>query len=174
MGDNSTSKPNHRLKYVGVGGTFDILHAGHKALLRAALRIGQRIGIGLASDELVKQLRKTHKVNSYDVRAEGIRRFLRGERALARAEIVPINDPYGSAIRDSEMDGLVVNRETLPTAREINRIRRKSGLLQLKLVVVEPVLAQDGKPISTRRIRSGQITQSGRVARISRSSKKDP
>jgi cytidyltransferase-like protein len=172
MGNNSRAKPSDRLKYVGVGGTFDILHAGHKTLLRAALRFGQRIGIGLASDELVKLLEKTHKVNSYDVRVKGIRRFLRAEKALARTQIVPINDAYGPAIRDTKMNGLVVSRETFPRAREINRIRRKSGLQALKLAVVEPVLAQDGKPISTRRIRRGQITRTGRIVRITGSPKK--
>jgi len=152
-----------RFRLVGIGGTFDILHRGHKTLLRKALRIGDRVIVGLTSDRFVGQMKKAHEVHPYSVREGEIRRFLREEHALGRTEMVSIDDQYGPAATSSDMDALVISRETLPTAEEINRIRRGSGLPALELVIVEMILADDGKPISGRRIREGEITRTGRI-----------
>jgi len=151
------------LEVVGVGGTFDILHSGHETLLRAALHSARKVQIGLSSDRFVERMKKTHKVNPYDVRAQEIRRFLKREHALDRTEIVPIDDEYGPATWSPDLEGLVVSRQTLPNGEKINKIRQKAGLPRLKLLVVELVLAEDGKPISTRRIRGGEITATGKT-----------
>jgi len=158
---------NKRFRLVGVGGTFDILHRGHEALLRKALRIGDRVLLGVASDRFVKRMKKPHEVHPYSVRAGEIRRFLQDERAVERAEIIPIEDRYGPAATSPHMDALVVSRETLQTAEEINKIRRDSGLPLLELIVIEMVLASDKKPISARRIRKREITRTGRILRKS-------
>jgi len=154
-----------RFRLVGVGGTFDILHRGHKTLLRKALQIGDRVIVGLTSDRFVKQAKKEHEVHPYGVRAAEIRRFLQDEESLGRTEIVPIEDPYGLASTSPDMDALVVSRETFPAAQEINKIRRGLGLPLLELAVVEMTLANNGKPILGRRIRKGEITRTGRILR---------
>lgn len=152
-----------RFRLVGVGGTFDILHRGHKTLLRKALQIGDRVIVGVTSDRFVKQMKKRHEVHPHSVRAGEIRRFLQEEKALGRTEIVSIEDQYGPAATSPDMDALVISRETLPTAEEINRIRRGSGLPLLELAIVEMILANDGKPILGQRIREGEITRTGRI-----------
>ncbi len=152
-----------RFRLIGVGGTFDILHKGHKTLLGKALRIGDRVIVGVTSDRFVKQMKKRHEVYPYSVRAREIRRFLQGEEALGRTEIVSIEDQYGPAATSPDMDALVVSNETLPTGKEINGIRRGAGLPLLELVIVEMILANDGKPISARRIRDEKITRTGRI-----------
>ncbi len=152
-----------RFRLVGVGGTFDILHEGHKALLRKALQTGDRVMVGLASDRFVGQMKKTHEVYPFSVRAREIQRFLQREKAVERIGIVPIEDQYGPAATSPDIDALVVSRETLRTGEEINQIRQSSGLPPLELVTVEMVLANDQKPISTRRIREGRITRTGKV-----------
>ena len=45
------------MKRVCLGGTFDVLHAGHARLLEAALAAGEALVIGLASDEFAASRR---------------------------------------------------------------------------------------------------------------------
>ena len=49
-------------KLVGVAGTFDMLHKGHKALLRKAFEVGERVVIGLTTDEFAARMHKPHEV----------------------------------------------------------------------------------------------------------------
>lgn len=153
---------NKRFRLVGLGGTFDILHEGHKGLLRRALSVGLKVQIGLSSDRLVEQMKKNHDINRYDVRAKNLRQFLHDEEALERSEVIPIDDQYGTATTSIDLEALIVSRESLPGGERINEIRRQNGLPPLELIVVEMVLAEDGKPISARRIRSGVISATGK------------
>lgn len=148
---------------MGLGGTFDILHEGHKELLRKALEVGLKVRIGLSSGRFVRKMKKSHEVNPYEVRAENLRRFLRAEEALERTEVIPIDDEYGPATTSVDLEALVVSRESLPGGKRINQIRQQDRLPILKLIVVPMVLAEDGRPISTRRIRSGVISPTGEV-----------
>ena len=77
--------------------------------------------------------------------------------------IVPLEDPYGTTIYDGDFEAIVVSEETEPTAVEINDIRISKGMRPLDIVVVSFVLAYDGTPISSTRIRRGEINQNGNV-----------
>ena len=77
--------------------------------------------------------------------------------------MIPLNDPYGTTIHDEDFDAIVVSEETEPTAVKINEIRVSKGMKPLDIVVVSFVLAYDGNPISSTRIRSGEINQNGNV-----------
>jgi pantetheine-phosphate adenylyltransferase len=106
---------------------------------------------------------KTHEIDSYQARVIEIEGFLKESKVMDRVVITPINDPYGPALIDEEIEVLVVSRETAIRAREINRLRREKGLKPLKIRVIEMVLADDGAPISTTRIRKGEINQEGNI-----------
>ena len=145
---------------VAVGGTFDPLHDGHKALLMKACELsrGGELFIGLTSDEMSKN--KHHEVRDYQSRYSDIMRFIRAQGI--NPVIVKLDDPYGPT-REGDFDYLVVSPETYPTALKINEIRREKGLGQINIVVVGYVLAEDGLPISATRIRQGEIDEHGRI-----------
>ncbi len=150
-----------RYQKVSLGGTFDKLHSGHKRLIQQALDIGKIVVIGVVTRKMLKKESKTHEIESYQARVMEIEGFLKERKAMDRVVITPIDDPYGPALTDEEVEVLVVSRETAFRAREINRLRRGRGFKPLKIRVIEMVLAEDGKPISTTRIRRGEITREG-------------
>lgn len=139
-------------KKVAVGGTFDRLHKGHKTLLRKAFEYGDRVVVGITSDEMIQK-----EADPLHTRLGKLRDFLAG----SKYDLVILKDPYGPTITDPEIDAIVVTRETEQTAHEINRIRSKKGMKPLEIVIVEMVKAQDGRPISSTRIRKGEIDEEG-------------
>jgi pantetheine-phosphate adenylyltransferase len=76
-------------------------------------------------------------------------------------DIKELNDPYGTTIYDEEIDAIVVSEETEPTALKINRIRHEKGMKALDILTIGMVLAEDGRPISSTRIRKGEIDREG-------------
>ncbi len=145
---------------VCIGGTFDTLHEGHVALLKKAFEIGSVVYIGLSSDEFLKKVGKEAK--PYEERKQNLTKFLKKMKWEGKARISPLNSIYGTA--DSEnFDAIVVSPETEKRAREINEMRRKKGLKELKIVVVPFVLANDGIPISSSRIKNGEIDGMERI-----------
>ena len=79
--------------------------------------------------------------------------------------VIPLDDAYGTTVYDSEFEAIVVSEETEPTAVEINEIRVSKGMKPIDIVVVSFVLAYDGNPISSTRIRSGEINNRGYLIR---------
>jgi pantetheine-phosphate adenylyltransferase len=152
-----------RLQLVSVGGTFDVFHKGHTMLLEEAFNVGDRVIIGLTTDEFARNLHKPHKIDCYAKRQKDLIRFI-AERGLEkRAEIFPLNDPFGPTIDSDEMEGIIVSEETEPGALEINKQRVKRGKRPLLIVVFKMILAQDGKPISSTRIRRQEVDRFGRL-----------
>ncbi|HDI53074.1 MAG TPA: phosphopantetheine adenylyltransferase [Candidatus Bathyarchaeota archaeon] len=155
---------DRRLKLVTVGGTFDLLHKGHQTLLEEAFKVADRVLIGLTTDEFARRLHD-HYFDPFEKRYSTLKRFLEERGYGDRAEIIPINDPYGPTVENGEIEGIIVSEETEPRADEINRLRVERGLRPLLVFCIRMVLAEDGKPISSTRIRRGEIDRYGRVIR---------
>ncbi|MGB9741308.1 MAG: phosphopantetheine adenylyltransferase [Candidatus Bathyarchaeia archaeon] len=152
-----------KFKTVAVGGTFDELHRGHKALLMKAFEVGEHVLIGLCSDRLVESLTKPHVTAPYNERLRELKDFLRQMGFLERAEIMPLNDPFGVTLSEGCVEALVVSRETEPMANRINVERVKRGLKPLEIIVIEMVPSENHAPISTTRIRRGEIDREGHM-----------
>ena len=142
---------------VAVGGTFDKFHDGHKKLLSTAFEIGDCIEIGVTSDAFGGL---KGDIDSCEDRMSNLKSFFSDKTNFV---VIPLNDPYGTTIYDADFDAIVVSEETEPTAVEINEIRVSKGMKPLDIVVVSFVLAYDGNPISSTRIRRGEINQSGNI-----------
>ncbi len=155
----------NKLSKVAVGGTFDELHRGHKVLLLEAFEIGEHVLIGLCSDEFVKKLGKPHVTASYDERLKELQTFLANLNFDARAEIIPLNDPFGPTITDLCIRGLVVSEETKSTAEIINKERTKNRLPPLQIIAINMVPSENCAPISTTRIRRGEMDREGRLTK---------
>ncbi len=150
------------MKYrkVAVGGTFDLLHDGHKALLSKAFEIGETVKIGIVSDQ--KNLEKDSSgIRPLKKRVDDLEKFLKAQEWWDRSEIEVLKDPIGSAAENEEFEAIVVSEETRPGAEKINEIREDKGLEPLNIVEIPFVLADDGKPISSIRIRYGEVDEHG-------------
>jgi pantetheine-phosphate adenylyltransferase len=158
---------NRKFKKVIVGGTFDELHKGHKALLLKAFEVGDQVIIGLSTDKLARKLKKNHEVAPYKERLRELREFLEQQRVLSRARIVPLETPYGITLLKGCADALVVSRETENRAKEINQKRKAKGLPPLHLIVIEMIPAENHGPISTTRIKRKEIDREGRILKKS-------
>lgn len=147
---------------VAVGGTFQPLHDGHKALLRKAYELSRDVDIGLTSDDMAARSR-VRPVKSYQEREKALRDWIRKEIGV-EPNIFKINDPYGPTLTE-DYDYLVVSPETYPTALKINELRKEKGKRPIEIYRVEYILAEDGKPISATRIVKGEIDVHGNLLR---------
>ncbi|CAJ36417.1 phosphopantetheine adenylyltransferase [Methanocella arvoryzae] len=145
---------------IAVGGTFQPLHDGHKLLLRTAYNLGADVDIGLTSDDMATG-KRTRDVETYGEREKAVRDWVKKEFGI-EPHIMKIDDPYGKTLVQ-DYDYIVVSPETYPTAVKINQIRKEKGMKPIKVVRVEYVLAEDGRPISSTRIVEGEIDSHGNL-----------
>jgi len=152
-----------KFRKVAVGGTFDEFHRGHKILLMKAFEIGELVLIGLCTDEFAEKMGKPHVTASYKERLKELKAFLEALNLSDKAEIIPLNDPYGKTLTDKCIEALVVSEETEKIAMKINQKRSEVQLPPLTIVTISMVPAENFKPISTTRIRKGEIDREGHM-----------
>lgn len=152
------------MKYrtVATGGTFDHIHKGHLALLTRSFELGDRVVIGVTSDDFALKEGKRPD-QSYEERAAALERLIRTSFPGREYLIAKLDDFFGPGIASSEVQAIVVSRETAKRVSVANALRKEKGFPPLDVVVVEYVLASDSKPISSTRIRNGEIDSQGRV-----------
>jgi cytidyltransferase-like protein len=153
----------NRLSWVSVGGTFDVMHKGHWFLLEETFNVGDKAIVGITSDDFVASMRKKHTVENYKNRLKVVKEFLKEKGFLDRAEIVPLSDPFGPTIDSDEIEGIVVSEDTEVTAEVINKMRVERGKKPLLIFVITMVLADDGKPISSTRVRKQEVDRHGHL-----------
>ena len=148
---------------VCVGGTFNVLHKGHKKLFDKALVLAGDDGsihIGLVVGDIIRT--KKH-VNSFEYRRTVILEYISGKKKRrVLIEVLPISTRFGLAVKEN-YDVIIVSPETLKTADEINVKRRNLGKKPLEVVQIPFVLADDGNPISSTRIINKEINNRGNL-----------
>lgn len=147
-----------KFKNVAVGGTFDHFHKGHEKLLNKAFEVGHNVLIGVTSDEFGG---KKGNIEPCSKRILHLEEFL--QKFDSRYSVKRLEEPFGPTTDDAEIDAIVVSKETKPTAEKINEVRREKDMNPLQIFIIDFVLADDGKPISSTRIRNGEIDSNGKV-----------
>ncbi len=140
-----------------IGGTFDRFHAGHLSLMEAGLSECSSIEAWLTSDRMA--LSKDPRVNPWATRVGEMKEAL-GEDA-SRVTFHMLDDIHGPAPVHAGATAIICTGETRGECEEINRLREDSGLSPLHIISAGHVLAWDGEPISSSRIRAGEIDRDG-------------
>ena len=147
---------------VAMGGTFDAIHSGHMALLNKAFSISSKVIIGLTSDQLATKKGK-NLVNDYSKRLSLLKSVIEKNFPNISYEISKLENDFGPAVIEGSVKALVVSEETSNKGLLLNDLRAEKNLPPVKIVVVPMVLAEDGKAISTTRIRNSEIDSNGNL-----------
>ena len=161
-----------------LGGTFTPVHDGHRALLHKAFQTASHDGDGagqvivaLSSTDLAERTRSdpdhAEQLGSFEDRRERLDTELDRISGAYSAtyEITELEDTHGPAATREDVDALVVSPEAKAQRRahELNGRRAEDGLQPLEIHTAPFVVAEDGAPISSTRIRNGEIDTHGRV-----------
>lgn len=150
---------------VAMGGTFDIIHKGHKKLLSKAFEISDRVIIGLTSDALAE--RKGKKIiNDYQGRHEALARTIAEDFEDSSYQISKLENDFGPAVLEEGVQALVVSEETQRQGDVLNALRAEKNLPPVKIILVPMELAQDGNRISTTRIRNSEVDSDGNLLSV--------
>jgi pantetheine-phosphate adenylyltransferase len=150
---------------VATGGTFDVIHKGHLTLLSKAFSISSKVIIGLTSDELAEK-RGKKILNKYGKRFETLLNLIKTNFPRSKFQISKLDNDFGPAVLEENVQALVVSDETSNQGDILNKIRAENNLPPIQIVIVPMVLAQDGKKISTTRIKNSEIDLEGNMLSI--------
>jgi pantetheine-phosphate adenylyltransferase len=155
-----------KYKTVATGGTFDHIHRGHVALLAKSFEVGDRVVIGVTSDAFAKKEGKTPD-QKYEERVGALEALIHLKFPGRNYLIAKLDDYFGPGIASPEVQAIVVSRETAKRVSIANALREAKGFPPLEVVEVDYVLADDSRPISSSRIRAGEIDAEGRLSKRS-------
>ena len=141
-----------------LGGTFDCFHAGHLALVERGLVECEVLEIWLTSDALAQL--KDSRTCSWNERTSDLLDSI-GKAAAQRVSLHTLEDEDGPAPIHEVATAILCTPETRAGCARINSMRAANDLPDLAVIEVEHVLAADGEPISSSRIRAGEIDREG-------------
>jgi len=147
---------------VAMGGTFDVIHSGHMALLDKAFSISSKVIIGLSSDQLAEK-RGKNLDNDYSKRLSSLKSAIEKNFPDSSYEISKLENDFGPAVVEGSVKALVVSEETSAKGLHLNELRAERNLPPVEIVVVLMVLAEDGKAISSTRIKNSEIDSNGNL-----------
>ncbi|MFL6496808.1 MAG: phosphopantetheine adenylyltransferase [Nitrososphaera sp.] len=146
---------------VATGGTFDEIHIGHLALLAKAFQVGEKVIIGVSSDNFAANRGKRLSHN-FDARIVNLKNIIKKEFGNVNYEIARLDSDFGPAVTTSDVEALVTSTDTQIKGKILNEMRVKMGVKPVKVITVELVKAEDGSTVSSTRIRTGEIDRQGR------------
>ncbi len=152
------------MKYscIGLGGSFDHFHAGHRAFISFAAQLADQILIGVASSKMIDRKQFANLIQPEALREKQVREFCSSQGF--KATIVQLNDDFGPTLsQDSPVKAIAVTTQTETGGQAINFKRASLNLPPLPVHVFQLITDKRGQPINSTRIRAGQIDRQGRV-----------
>ncbi len=146
---------------VGVGGTFNVLHRGHRALLDKAFEVGDEVVIGITSDDFTSK-NKARQVPLQE-RIQALGSYL-SQKGKAYS-INVIESSQARLLSDDSIEALVASPETYIEAERLAKMRLEKGMKPLQIIRIGYILADDCTPISASRVLAGEIDESGKMLR---------
>ena len=123
---------------VAMGGTFDVVHSGHIALLDKAFSISSKVIIGLSSDQLAKK-RGKNLTSDYPKRLSLLKSVVEKNFPNSSYEISKLENDFGPAVIEGSVKALVVSEETSGKGIRLNELREERNLSPVRIVVVPMV-----------------------------------
>ncbi len=151
-----------KFSLVAMGGTFDIIHRGHLTLLSNAFDVSDKVIIGLTSDELTTKKGKNLD-NHYEQRLENLILAISKEFPKSSYQISKLDNDFGPAVLEKEVQALVVSDETNYQGDVLNKLRAEKNLTPVEVISVPMYLAKDGTRISSTRIKNSEIDSEGNL-----------
>ena len=74
-----------------------------------------------------------------------------------------MENDFGPAVLEKEVQALVVSSETSNQGQKLNELRAEKNLPPVEIIVVPMHLAEDGTRISTTRIKNSEIDKEGNL-----------
>ena len=145
-----------------LGGTFDIIHVGHIELIQKATTISEKIIIGLTSDSYISNNDKKI-TNNFEQRSKNLEKLMHEKFPNCSFEIVKLDNDFGPAVIEGDVDALVVSEETSKKGDILNALRKERKLNPVEIVIIPMKMASDGNRISSTRIRNSEIDSSGNI-----------
>jgi inosine/xanthosine triphosphatase len=151
---------------VVIGGTFNCIHAGHKALFDKAFQLGDIVLIGLTSDEMAQSSRTLLNIKTYDSREKSLIKFLNKNYPGKKYKIYEIGEVYNKTLtREVQADAIVASEGKKNIIKKINVLRMKNKMKPLEPLLVPYVLAEDDTPIKSTKIINGEMDVHGKLRR---------
>lgn len=151
-----------QFRLVAMGGTFDVIHAGHMALLKEAFSVSSKVIIGLSSDAFAAK--KGKKLwHTYAQRFDSLKSLIEKTFPEKSYVISPLDNDFGPAVLEQGVEALIVSEETAHQGETLNQLRKQKNLNLVQTVIVPMILASDGNRISSTRIRNSEIDSAGKL-----------
>jgi pantetheine-phosphate adenylyltransferase len=154
-----------KFSLIAMGGTFDIIHRGHLTLFENAFEISDKVIIGLTSDEFVQKKGK-NPIHKYDERLKNLISVLFQKFPNSNFEISQLNNDFGPAVLEKDVQALIVSDETSDQGNVLNKLRIERNLPLVEVIIIPMFLAKDGIRISSTRIKNSEIDYDGNLLPI--------
>jgi pantetheine-phosphate adenylyltransferase len=150
-----------KFRVIGLGGSFDHFHDGHRHFLEFASQRADKLLIGITDPKMIMTKPFATTIQPWPARNQAVTSFCHQQGIPART--VRLTDGFGPSIESGIVHALAVTTETTEGAKKINEMRKHFNLRELPVFVCQLLLDETGEPIHSVRIRAGEIDRHGLV-----------
>ena len=147
---------------MGLAGTFDRLHEGHKLFLDLAAHFGQFVHVGVVTSSYLDKTSKKFRqiIESYQDRRKEVQTHLSQRKNKNHISDIDTPGKDQELANEANLSALVVSQETCRGAITINRLRATHGKSKQTIIVTPRVVRKDGVLVSSTRLRMEKTKKS--------------